>query len=99
MRPRITAELVCEFRGVPSPHRDARLKTGEAAPAAQQVHRAAAALQIAADGGAQPSGQPLDPAAELVAGGDDHLGSRRRSRRAEIRHEIGDREVHFVADG
>ena len=59
---------------------------------------AAHALHARAQHGPQPLVQPIDPAAEFILGRDDELGSRRRSRRAEVGDEVGNGDVGLVAD-
>ena len=63
------------------------------------MHAPAEGLNPSSDGRAQPIAEPVDPRHEVVLGRHDDLGGSRRRRRAEIRHEVGDRDVRLVADG
>src|SRR5436305_6117753 len=56
-------------------------------------------LQIIVYCRAEAPGEPIDPAAELVLRRDHHLGRRGRGRRAEVRHEVRNRDVDLMADG
>src|SRR5205814_8660081 len=56
-------------------------------------------LQIIVYCRAQAPGEAIAPAAELVLRRNHHLGGRGRGRRAEVRHEVGNRDVDLMADG
>ena len=90
---------VREVGGVAAAHRDTARKAGERRPAADRVHPPAQPLHACPRGGAEPIVQPVDPAAEIVLRGDDHLGRGRRRRRPEVRDEVGNRDVGLVSDG
>ena len=79
--------------------REPRREAGQPAPAAQQrarwSRRRCSSARAAAP---QPTRQPIDAAAEFVLRRDHHLGRRRRRRRAQVGDEVGDRDVHLVAD-
>ena len=90
---------VREVGGMTAAHRDTARKAGERRPAADRVHAPAQPLHARPRGGAEPIVQPIDPAAEIVLRGDDHLGRRRRRRRPQVGDEVGNRDVGLVSDG
>ena len=94
------SQLMRQLRRVPAAQRQPRRERRQAAPAGQDVHaRSAPARPGRAIGRPQAPRLPIDAREEFLLRGDDNLRRRRRRRRAEVGDEIGNREVHLVADG
>ena len=91
-------ECMPEFGDVPSAIGDASGKPANAGPGGEQMHAAAERPHPAQRGRAQPVAQAIDPRVELGLRGDDHFGGRRRRRRTQVGHEVGDRHVGLVSD-
>ena len=74
----------------------ARSQSRESPPVGQRVHGGAAPLDTPSRRCLQPVREPIDSIEEFFLRGDHELRCRRRRRRAEIRDEIRDGEVHLV---
>ena len=94
-RPR-ARETQLQFLTIAVAHHDGNRPVPQ--PEREPIGRAGVADRGRARGASSPRGA-IDPRAEVIRAIDDELRGVRRRRRAHVRHEIRDREIHFVADG
>ena len=72
---------------------------GQPAAAADHVEPGPAAVETSGQRGAKAPCLPIEARAQFFFRGDHHLRGSRGRRRANIRDEIGDREIRLVTDG
>jgi len=96
--PRALHEHVRELADAPAAEPDPRGQPGERRACRQRVDDAAAPLDAGTRSRTQPLPEAIDARDELVLARHDDLGRVRRGRGADVRHEVGNRDVGLVPD-